>query len=178
MMVYIIDTRVPRAPPPNSLDALMRHDNDTLEQGWRRVIDAFPGHSDAQIIMVQENMSINDTINAVIEKVQTTRTIWMLRIVAHGYQGSIDLGQRLNIDDVRHFRLLVNYMTPDGRGVEIHSCKVARYRRGRRLLQRMADMIRMPVKAALESQSADNRFRFEGATVMLEPRQRLSTPRN
>lgn len=178
MMVYVIDARVPPAPPAASLrEALVRHQDD-LEQGWRRVISVFAGHEDAKLLMVQPAETWADVVLRMIGEVRTPWTIYMLRIMAHGYSGYIEMGTGIDYNEARHFQSLAHYMTPahlNGRGVEIHGCGVAQGAVGTRLIQRIANRVGMPVVASAERQGADNLFRFERSTFRAEPRRSRGT---
>jgi hypothetical protein len=59
------------------------------------------------------------------------RSIWWLRILAHGEAGVLQLGTGLNEGNVSGFTRLRPYMTPAGRGVAIYGCRVASAERGR-----------------------------------------------
>lgn len=172
MMVYIIDSRAPNAPPPASIGALMRHHDDFAE-GWHRVLRALPGHEDAKILIARPNESLIEITARVIDEVQTHWTIYLLRIIAHGSPGYLELGTGVSRPQARNFSRIARYFTPshlNGRGVEIHGCSVAGGTSGRALLQGIADAVGMPVAGSPDWQAADNRFQFEGNLIRVAPR--------
>lgn len=171
MMVYLIDSRVPVAPQPSGVAGLLRNTTD-IDEGWRRVVSALPGHEDCQVVLAQPEDEIPDLVDSLIQAVRTLRTIWLLRILAHGDAGWLELGTGMRVPQAGHFAPLANYMTAEGRGVEIHGCNVAGNQQGRRLIQRLANAVRMPVTASPDVQFADNRFTFDGTTVTAQPARR------
>ena len=171
MMVYLIDNRAPNAPAPASLDALALH-HDRFEDGWRRVLRALPGHENAEILFVGPDENLIDIMARVIAVVHTAWSIYLLRIIAHGSPGYLELGAGVARSQAREFRQLARSLTPahlNGRGVEIHGCNVASGASGRALLQRIADAVGMPVSGTTDVQLADNRFQFEGNLTRFEP---------
>lgn len=176
MMVYLIDRRAASAgvPRPSGLAAL-RADPSGFEARWRRVIQSLPGHGDAQILFADPNDSIESLIRRVVAMVRAPWSIFMLRILAHGAPGHIQLGAGVGHAEAELFSDLAHYMTPEhmqGRGVQIHGCNVSQGPQGRRLLQAIADAVDMPVSASPEVQSPDTHFHFEGGAVTVEPRSR------
>jgi hypothetical protein len=168
MIVYLIDSRAPAAPPPRSLEALQQHQDD-FEQGWRRVVRALPGHADAQIVIAGPGDNIAGLMQSIRAAVRTANTIWLLRILAHGNQGFVQLGRGLRLSEAHQFLLIAALMTPNGKGIEIHGCEVGGGSHGRRLLQRIANAIGMQVAASPGWQGADNRFQFEGQMTTVQP---------
>ncbi len=87
------------------------------------------------------------------------------------------MGRGLRVPEARQFAPLANYMTPNGRGVEIHGCNVTANRAGERLVQTLANAVQMPVTASPDVQGADNRFQFERRVVTVQPRGRRAPAR-
>ncbi|REJ76415.1 MAG: DUF4347 domain-containing protein [Acidobacteria bacterium] len=168
MMVYVVDRRVPRPPRPSGLGGLVRH-NDNFEQGWRRVIEEFPGHEDAQMLFVESGEPFQALSRRISQTVSNPWSIWMLRIICHGAPAFLQLGAGVGRREVRHFRNIRHSMTPShlrGRGIEIHGCNVAEGTQGRRFVQQIATAINLPVVASPHIQQADNMFRFEGGDLL------------
>ena len=175
MMVYLIDRRANSAgvPEPAGLAGLRAPDSHDFEGLWRRVIESLPGHHDAQIVFANATDDIQSLVRQVIELVRTPWSIWMLRILAHGRPGYIELGTGVEASRARNFSVLARYMTPqnrNGRGVQIHGCNVGESRHGRQLLQALADAVGMPVSASPQVQRPDTHFSFEGPSITLPPR--------
>lgn len=180
MMVYLIDKRVSSAsvPRPAGLAALQA-DPSGFEARWRNVIQSLPGHGDAQIVFAEADNSVTSLIQRVIPLVRTPWTIFMLRILAHGSPGYIELGTGVRLRQARVFSSLAQYMTPAhlrGRGVQIHGCNVGQGRIGTQLLQAIADAVGMPVSASSVVQTPDPHFHFEGSTTTVEPHRRRDHP--
>ena len=176
MMVYLIDRRTGSAgvPPPAGLAGLSRY-SDGFEARWTRVIRSLPGHDDAQIVFVNATDQIQPLMRQVVELVRTPWSIWMLRILAHGAPGYVELGTGVRAEQARDFSILAHSMTParmGGRGVQIHGCNVGESRGGSRLLQQIANAIGLPVTASPRVQNPDTNFRFEGTSVTVEPQRR------
>ena len=176
MMVYLIDKRASSAgvPRPAGLAAL-RADPSGFEARWRRVIGSLRGHDDAQIVFADSGDSVESLLQRVIDRVPNPWSIYMLRILAHGSPGFIQLGTGVRQGQARLFSRLAHHMTPErlrGRGVQIHGCNVGQGRRGARLLQSIANAIGTPVAASPVVQTPDTRFRFEGSATTAEPQRR------
>lgn len=176
MMVYLIDKRASSAgvPRPAGLAALQA-DPSGFEARWRRVIQSLPGHRDAQIVFAETDDRVGSLIERVIALVPTPWTIFMLRILAHGTPGHIELGTGVRHGQARQFSSLAHYMTPAhlrGQGVQIHGCNVGQGRHGTQLLQAIADAVGMPVSASPVVQTPDTHFHFEGSTTTVEPQRR------
>jgi hypothetical protein len=177
MMVYIIDSRAASAgvPQPVDLTGLNAPPPSGFEARWRRAIASLPGHADAGIVFAQPNDSIQSLIQRVISLVPHPWSIYMLRIVAHGYPGSLDLGTGLNRSRAMLFHPLGHFMTPThlgGRGIQIHGCNVAEGPAGRAFLQALANAVQMPVSGGVMVQIPDSRFHFEGDAAVIEPQRR------
>lgn len=173
MMVYLIDKRASSAgvPRPDGLAAL-RADPSGFEARWRRVIQSLPGHGDARIVFAETRDRVESLIEQVIAQVRTPWTIYLLRILAHGSPGYMELGTGVQHGQARLFSRLAHYMTPThlrGRGVQIHGCNVGQGRHGTQLLQAIADAVGMPVSASPTVQIPDTHFHFEGSTTTVEP---------
>lgn len=136
------------------------------------MLNALPGHGDAQVLLVESNESVGSVIARTITAVRPANSIWLLRILAHGLPGEIQLGNGISMANAPRFSELADYMTSTGRGVEIHGCHVAGSPEGMRLLQRFANAVRMSVVASPAMQYADNRFRIEGSASRAEPQRR------
>lgn len=168
MMVYVIDRRVPNPPIPSRGLARLNRPRYTFEEGWRWVIEALPGHENAQLLIVNESETFRQIVGRIVEAAGTPWNIYMLRIISHGAPAYLELGTGITNTQVRNFRNLKHSMTPsrlNGRGVEIHGCNVAEGRRGRRFVQGIANLIDLPVVASPDTQYADNRFQFEGNSI-------------
>lgn len=67
--------------------------------------------------------SLNNILRRVIEACQGPGSIWLLRIIAHGNSGFIQLGrENLNTSNAQQLSTLRNYFTSNGIGIAIHSC--------------------------------------------------------
>jgi len=171
MMVYMLARDIPTAPRPSGLGGLARG-TGSFEEGWERVIRDLPGHSDAQILFVNESESFQQVCERVIAAAGPAWNIYMLRIIAHGAPAYIQLGEGVRTGQVRQFRRLSNCMTPvrlNGRGLEIHGCNVSEGTRGTRFVQRIANFLTLPVASSPDFQLTDNRFQFEGGVTRFEP---------
>lgn len=171
MMVYLIDSTAPQ-PPALTTVAGLRADTSSLEENWDRRIRLLPGHTDAQLIMVQPTETVADITTRVIAAVEQQHRIWMLRIIAHGIPGFMYLGRGVGSAEAPMFRPLRPFFSVTGRGVEIHSCNLGEGRSGRRLVQRLSNAFGQPVAASPHLQLADNGFRFEGTVTRTDPRER------
>ncbi len=174
MIVYLIDRRAASAgvPQPAGIAGLRAAPPD-FESQWRRVIRSLPGHGDAQIVFANASDTIPSLLQQAAVLARTPWTIWMLRILAHGLPGYIELGTGVRSPQARNFSTLAQYMTPgrmNGRGVQIHGCNVGQNRQGRQLLQAIANALDLPVMASPQVQRPDTRFQFEGDTVTVNPR--------
>lgn len=168
MMVYLIDSTAPAAPPLTTLAGLQA-DPGTFEGNWQRRIRLLSGHASAQLLVVQPDETVADIVTRVIAAVGQRHVIWMLRIVAHGLPGRMELGSGVGMAEAGGFAPLRPYFSVNGPGVELHSCNLGDGPAGRRLLQRLANAVGRPAVASSELQLADNGFRFEGAVVRAEP---------
>lgn len=119
--------------------------------------------------MAEPSETVADLTRRVIAAVGQRHVIWMLRIVAHGLPGRMELGRGVGMAEASGFAPLRPYFSVNGPGVEIHSCNLGDGPAGRRLLRRLASAFGRPVAASSELQLADNGFRFEGAVVRAEP---------
>jgi hypothetical protein len=168
MMVYVIDRRSTDPPQPSGIGSLQRR-SDTFEEGWRRVIRALPGHEDSQVLFVQENEHWGDVVERINAAAGNAWSIYMLRFLAHAAPAYVELGTGISTSNIHHFGRLKQFMTPlnmNGRGIEFHGCNVGRGERGRRFIQRISNIIELPVAASSVRQFGDNRFRFEGDSVV------------
>lgn len=69
------------------------------------------------------NESIANIVRRVIEQSEGRRSIWLLRIMAHGSSGFLQLGGCfLNLVTCHEFSRLAGYFTPGGIGIALHSC--------------------------------------------------------
>ncbi|MCB1984244.1 MAG: DUF4347 domain-containing protein [Burkholderiales bacterium] len=167
MMVYLIDRRASSAGIPRPAGIVgLEAGPPGFEARWRRVIQSLPGHDDAKIVFASSNDTIDSLIQQTTDLVRTPWTIYMLRILAHGFSdGYIELGTGVRHGQARIFSRLAHYMTPErmhGRGIQIHGCNVGQGAGGMRLLQAIADAVGMPVTASTAVQQPDTYFRFEG----------------
>ena len=69
----------------------------------------------------------SESLSAIVERVVGActhpRSIWLLRIMAHGNSGYVQLGREpLNRNSCREFKSLRGYLTPGGIGIALHSC--------------------------------------------------------
>jgi hypothetical protein len=126
------------------------------------------------VLVANSSETTADLTRRLIRAVQRPYLIWMLRIVAHGRPGYMQLGRGVRPGDADGFSPLQTYFSVTGRGVEIHSCNLAGGVEGQRLMQRLADAFGQPVAASPQFQLADNGFRFEGSVTRVTPRGRSS----
>ena len=176
MMVYLVDKRAFSAGVPQRAGLSgLRAGPSGFEARWRGVIQSLPGHGDAHIVFAETGDTVESLIQRVIALVRTPWSIFVLRILAHGSSGYIELGTGMRHGQARPFFSLAHYMTPAhlrGRGIEIHGCNVAEGWHGTHLLQAIADAAGVPVSASSAQQSPDTRFHFEGNVTKVQPRLR------
>lgn len=84
-------------------------------------------HRGTQIdyFIVHRNDSIWNIVQMIRNHARTARNIWLLRLCGHGYPGRIQLGKGVNRSNACQFMEVSDYFTPNGRGIEIHSCLAA-----------------------------------------------------
>lgn len=74
------------------------------------------------VIDVYAHTSLSNVVQQIISCAQR-RSIWLLRIFAHGNAGTAHLGRGwLNSHSCVEFKLLRGYFTPTGIGIALHSC--------------------------------------------------------
>ena len=75
------------------------------------------------VIDVYNRDSLSTIVQKVIESCTHPRSIWLLRILAHGNSGYVQLGREpFNLSSCYNFKPLRNYFTPSGIGIALHSC--------------------------------------------------------
>ena len=115
------------------------------------------------------------------------KSIWLLRLCAHGNSGFLELGEGLTATNAFHFKVLKNYFTPGGRGIEIHGCGVGSsiplrppFIQGRggtgsssgpgyNLIRALAQGTGVQVTAAINIQGGDRYHNWEGMTIAVTP---------
>lgn len=145
------------------------HSADMFDAG--RTFGRHESLSDVIHITIPMSFSVTQIATETIARVVNQRSIWLLILNAHGAPGDIGLGTGITSANVRELNRLRDYMTPDGRGVEIHSCMVAsdwiagrphvpeyenvtpRAGVGTTLVRNMAREMNCTVRAAYENQS-------------------------
>lgn len=82
--------------------------------------------TDYKIVTILETDPLHVAIEKIRQKARREQNIWLLRIIAHGYPGGMQMGNDdVNVGNVGLFRELAPYFTPGGRGIELHSCNLA-----------------------------------------------------
>jgi hypothetical protein len=67
--------------------------------------------------------SLDNILRRVIQESEGPRSIWLLRIMAHGDHGYVQLGgSGLDRNTSSEFAVLRDYFTPGGIGIALHSC--------------------------------------------------------
>lgn len=153
------------------------------------------GHRAGDVVATEvlESDTVLKTVELIKNSVrflnQGERSIWLLRLCCHGNAGVMWLGEGVRARNAHQFRGLADWMTPGGRGVEIHGCGVGSddsilqdalpiCRRGsfgsptglgRIFLLKLAAAFGVPVTGAINCQRSDRLFRFEGPTVTAYP---------
>ena len=111
MMVYVIDVRADRVRHRTLWTHLL-----AIVIPWSRdgsvLFGLLPRHEDAKLLMVQPQDVWADVVRRVIDEVETAWTIYMLRLVAHGSSGYIEMGKGIRRPQARDFRSLAHFMTP------------------------------------------------------------------
>ena len=118
------------------------------------------------------------------------RRLWLLRLIGHGNSGWMQLGSGLDSRTASPFQQLrpyFNRVNDDRQGLELHGCAVAaagQISEGEcgavptnlhrnNLLQRLADLTGVPVRAGVCRQYPDFDMRIEDAVVTAQPRSRV-----
>lgn len=150
-------------------------------------------------IVVQMADNLEKVVGRVVRTVRNRRSIWLLRIVAHGNTGSVQLGgEGLDINTAGKLKALREFFTPGGIGIALHSCGSASNTdilgdpvvneetnttiyplvpgtlaagggRGVDFLRRLAASCDVPVRGGIHSQLNDRRYRFEGRSIVALP---------
>lgn len=138
------------------------------------------------IIVYGTSNAIGHVVERIIDRARAHRTITLLRFHGHGAPGEMGIAggkwtsasQHLSDFGPRRRRLarrtlseLRPYFASSGR-VELHGCKVARGRAGRRLIRWLANTLGVPVSASLISQydtGGPDTFTFEGPVLTAHP---------
>ncbi|NSX55619.1 hypothetical protein [Parasulfitobacter algicola] len=116
---------------------------------------------DVEHIIIPYHASVDSIINSIIARARNKRSIWLLVLNAHGNSTFVSMGTNINQNNVHNFWKLAPYMTPSGRGVEIHSCLTASARmkkqvvkdgQGLKFLRTFASSIGTTVRAGYGSQ--------------------------
>ena len=154
--------------------------------------------SDVEHLLIDSSTTIPQMVRRIIARVRHRRSIWLLIFNAHGWAGRVAIGTGLDEASVYDLAPLRPYMTPGGRGVEIHACYVAsaiidhpcryqnascpqRHSVGVEFMRRMAHVLNCPVRASSHPQvgydsflgiprrGSDAQGRFEGDMVLVQP---------
>jgi hypothetical protein len=136
------------------------HSHDIYDRG--RSFGRHADLTDVAHITVPANSTVPQMVQSVIERVRNRRSIWLLIFNAHGWYARIGIGQGIDAYNVWDLAPLRDYMTPGGRGVEIHACLVAGAERapgdtefrevGIEFISRMAHVLNAPVRASTRLQ--------------------------
>jgi hypothetical protein len=136
------------------------HSHDIYDRG--RAFGRHSGVGDVVHITVPANATVPDLVRTVIERVRNRGSIWLLIFNAHGWAARIMIGQGIDANNVWDLAPLRDYMSQDGRGVEIHACLVASADRldgetgfrevGIEFMSRMSHVLNMPVRASTRRQ--------------------------
>ncbi|NNG02584.1 MAG: hypothetical protein HKM95_00590 [Inquilinus sp.] len=170
------------------------HSHDIFDRG--RTFARHRSLTDVEHITVPAGACMGHIANSIVSVAQNERSIWLLILNSHGGPGTVSIGAGLDAATVFHLAPVRTYMTPGGRGVEIHACNVASegiaLERGRpthsdprpygeEFIQRMAYTLGCPVRASRQFQSGyasswgiphrgnDDYGRFEGDMVLVQP---------
>lgn len=162
---------------------LYMHSDEIYDQGLS--FDRHRQLSDVEHVIVPAGMNLVAAIHLAISRVLHRRSIWLLILNAHGNRGIIGIGATgIGPANVDSFSELAPYMTPGGRGVEIHSCLAASNTpnvegRGEGLgiefLRRMAYFLQAPVRGAYGLQTGQH-TQFFGMVRIGDTRGRYETP--
>jgi hypothetical protein len=136
------------------------HSHDIYDRG--RSFGRHSGVSDVAHIIVPASSTVPEMVRSVIARVRNRGSIWLLIFNAHGWAARIMIGQGIDSNSVWDLAPLREYMSPAGRGVEIHACLVASADRlpgetdfrevGIEFMARMAHVLNMPVRASTQLQ--------------------------
>lgn len=133
---------------------------------------------------------LENIIRRVREASEGEGSIWALKISAHGNSGSFNLGNHtVTVDEAHYFEGLSGYFSPDGPGIELHSCgtgsssilarnvpgtdffgrtpgtfPVSIHERGMRFVIALSRAANTRVTAAIGLQEPDAHWQFEGET--------------
>jgi hypothetical protein len=123
----------------------------------------------------------------IIAVAEGEKSIWLLRLCAHGNSGFLQLGDGLTAENAFYFNILRNYFSPGARGIELHACGVASTTPltaphitgrggtgspsgpGYALLRALAQGTGVPVTAAINIEEADRNYNWEGMTMTVTP---------
>lgn len=170
------------------------HSHDIYDRG--RAFGRHESLSDVAHITIPAGACMGHVANTIIRTARNRRSIWLLIFNAHGGPGHVGIGAGLNASNVYDLAPVRPFMTPGGRGVEIHACQVASpgiamedgrpthsdprpY--GEEFLLRMASILNSTVRASRSLQvgyestwgiprrGSDGYGRFEGDMVMVQP---------
>ena len=167
MIVYVFDERIPVTGRPSTRESA----------------------TDIVLVNVQATDSLQTIVNRIITAVQNERSIWLLRIVSHGYPGGLRLGKGVNAGNASLFNSLAPYFTLGGRGIELHACRVAGSMRvvnfdgslgdsthasaprgtsgpGGAFLSALARATGVSVIGGYDTQDQDSEYRWEGRGTM------------
>ena len=146
-----------------------------------------------RLIVVNRRMTIRRIVRQIIDTINSAgggRRLWLLRLISHGASGMMQLGTGLGSRSAGPFRRLetfFNRVTDPRQGLELHGCAVGSARptsdsscgvpptsplRRNNLLQRLADLTGVPVRAGVCTQVPDFNMQIEGAVVNAQPRAR------
>ena len=172
------------------------HDRDLYDAG--RTFGRHRRLRDVEHLLVDNRTTIPRLAARIIAQVRHRRSIWLLIFNAHGWGGRVAIGTGLDEASVYDLAPVRDYMTPGGRGVEIHACYVAsalidnpcahqnascpqRHSVGVEFMRRMAHVLNSPVRASSHAQvgydsflgipqrGADDRGVFEGDMILVQP---------
>lgn len=99
------------------------HSADIYDRG--RPFGRHAGMRDVVHVTIPARTPVAEIAQRVIDVVHNERSIWLLILNGHGWAARVEIGEGLNAWNVFDLEALRPYMTPGGRGVEIHACHVA-----------------------------------------------------
>lgn len=191
MIINVVDERS----PSRDFDIARERDFhpvdvETLSDGNGRTL-IFPRRTITdRLIVVRRGTSISRIVGQIVDTINSAgggRQLWLLRLISHGNSGWMQLGSGLNGHTAGPFRRLqshFNRVNDPRQGLELHGCAVAAAGRvsagqcgnvpasplpSNNLLQRLADLTGVPVRAGVCRQYPDFDMRIEGAAVTAHP---------
>lgn len=172
------------------------HSAEIYDRG--RTFGRHRGLPDVRHITISPGEIMDDVARKIIQTAGNLRSIWLLIFNSHGMPSHLNIGTGLGYMSVYELEPVRPYMTPGGRGVELHSCNVAAdhyldsdeemiiFPIGEEFMKRMASVLNCNVRGSTKTQAgyqenflgplrgADDYGRFEGGYTLVGPAGRVS----